>query len=472
MSMSPTKQFSLYRVIAMAIVVAWFAAFFVGCTGSQQATETVVNQTTAPEWVQSRPTSSGYYIGLGSCNKLAQPLEYQNIAKKNALNDLATEISVRVQGETFLNTMEVNKNFSEEFMSTISTTTDAKIEDYEIAGTWEDKQMYYVYYRLNKAQYQQAKLQKKNMTMAAANDYYIKGRDAEALNNLASAFELYTRGLIQMQPYWDEVNKYQGDSAEKYLDGVLYRGMQRIANGISLQPKGSKVSVSSENSFVGNLQVVANYNGRPVKGIGIISQFEKIKYSKPKTQITNEEGAVFVQVSDIDPRIKSNVVKLSVDVDALMPIDIDKKIANGLMKTMRGDKREVPIEFLSPTFFISSEEKAYGQAQAQKNLQAAFVNNLVLQGMRISDKKTEANYQVQLTANSSEGGTAQGFVVAYLDLTVTVTHQQTGEVVYSESIPAIKGLQLNKEAASTDAYKKAKDKIDTEIVTSVLSAIM
>jgi hypothetical protein len=44
--------------------------------------------------------------------------------------------------------------------------------------------------------------------------------------------------------------------------------------------------------------------------------------------------------------------------------------------------------------------------------------------------------------------------------------------VYSESIPGIKGLQLTREAASTDAYKKAKDKIDSEIVTSLLSSIM
>ena len=310
------------------------------------------------------------------------------------------------------------------------------------------------------------------MTMSAAYDYYQKGQDAEALNNVVSAFELYTRGLIQMQEYWNDVNKYRIDSTEIYLDGELYRAMQRVANGINLQPKGSKVTLSAENRFNGNLSVSAIYNGRPVKGIHVISQYEKLTYSKPKNQLTNEEGLVFVPVSDIDPKSKNNIVKLSIETDALMPADIDKKLASGLMKTIRGDKKEIPIEFVAPSFYVTSDEKQFGEVSNQKTLQAVFTNNLVTKGMRISDKKAECNYQVQLTANTTEGGTAQGFVVAYLDFTLTVIHTITGEVVYSESIPGIKGLQLTREAASTDAYKKAKDKIDSEIVTSLLSSIM
>lgn len=470
MYIKPSSLRLIYALVALPLVL--MSISFSGCKAGKGSSETAVQETAAPEWVQQRPQNGGYYIGIGSCSKLAQPLDYQNIAKKNALNDLATEISVRVQGETFLNSMEVNKNFSEEFMSTISTSTDAKIEDFEVAGVWEDKQTYFVYYRLNKAQYQQAKQAKKNMAMSAAFDYYTKGLDAERLNNVVSAFELYTRGLIQLQEYWNDVNKYRIDSSEIYLDGELYRSMQRVANGILLQPTTNKVVLSSENQFNGNLTVVATYNGAPVRAIGIISHFDKPKYTKPRTQLSNAEGTVFVSVNDIDPKSKNNVVKLSIDVEALMPADIDKKLANGLMKTMRGDKKEVPIEFVTPSFHVTSEEKLFGAASTQKNLQAAFSNNLVTQGMRLSDKKNESNYQVTITANTSEGGTAQGFVVAYLDLVVTVTKTTTNEVVYSESVPAIKGLQLNRDAAGTDAYKKAKDKIDSEIVNSVLNAIL
>jgi len=62
-----------------------------------------------------------------------------------------------VQGQTFLNSLEVNDSFSEEFISNVSTSTDEKIQDYEVAGSWEDKNEYWIYYRLDKARYQAAK---------------------------------------------------------------------------------------------------------------------------------------------------------------------------------------------------------------------------------------------------------------------------------------------------------------------------
>ena len=49
-----------------------------------------------PEWVKEHPVSSNYYIGVGSISKNGQSLNYREQAKKNALNDLASEISVTI----------------------------------------------------------------------------------------------------------------------------------------------------------------------------------------------------------------------------------------------------------------------------------------------------------------------------------------------------------------------------------------
>ena len=47
-----------------------------------------------PTWVSARPVTGGYYVGIGLANK-NRP-DAQEAAKKNALNDLASEISVTV----------------------------------------------------------------------------------------------------------------------------------------------------------------------------------------------------------------------------------------------------------------------------------------------------------------------------------------------------------------------------------------
>jgi hypothetical protein len=46
-----------------------------------------------------------------------------------------------------------------------------------------------------------------------------------------------------------------------------------------------------------------------------------------------------------------------------------------------------------------------------------------------------------------------------------------GETVYSESINNIKGLQLNLESASQDAYKKGRSRIEEQMVSSILEVI-
>ena len=177
-----------------------------GCRGKNTVKTVVPPPQPKPEWVSARPVNSAYYVGIATCSKTTQPADYQAIAKKLALNDLATEISVKVEGQTFFNTMEVNKAFSESFSSNVTTSSSEMLEDYEVAGIWEDKEMYAVYYKLNKFDYQSKKAQKKENTLRAAFDYLIKGREAKKLGNIPSAIDLFYHGLFALKPYWTEVN--------------------------------------------------------------------------------------------------------------------------------------------------------------------------------------------------------------------------------------------------------------------------
>jgi hypothetical protein len=53
---------------------------------------------------------------------------------------------------------------------------------------------------------------------------------------------------------------------------------------------------------------------------------------------------------------------------------------------------------------------------------------------------------------------------------ITITNR-AGDKVFQESINNIKGLQLNKEAASIEAYKKGKQRIEEQMISSILESI-
>jgi len=426
----------------------------------------------APEWVAARPQSGAYYIGIGSSSKKAQPLDYQTIAKKNALNDLASEISVRVQGQTFLNSLEVNKNFSEEFISTISTTTDERIENFEVAGVWENQEEYWTYYRLNKSEYQRLKREKKNMAMNAANDYYLKGKGAEASANIPAAFDLYMRGLFAVQEYWDEVNEYDAAGGKIFIDNEIYGSLQRICTGMVINSQALKVVLSSENAYNANLALTVTYEGKPVRGITLTYNYKREHYMKPRPAITDEVGKILANVSEVNANEKSNSLDVNIDLEPLLSSDLDRTIQKGLVKGMRTEGRQIPIELVTPSFFITSEEKVFGKNASGTLLLSAMNAELLRNGMRISPSEKETNFRVSIQSNTTEGGTSQGFYVAFLEMTVAVRNVSTGDIVYQESLNSIKGLQLNKDAAGIEAYKKGKEKIENEMVKSILSSIM
>ncbi|MFM9986128.1 MAG: LPP20 family lipoprotein [Flavobacteriales bacterium] len=473
--MKRINQIQSKLLMVFALAVGLMAMSFSGCNAGKDITngaKDVKAPEAAPEWVGSRPHNAGYYIGVGTCSKTNQPLDYQTIAKKNALNDLASEISVRVQGETFLNSLEVNKNFSEEFISTISTTTDEKIENYEVAGIWENKNEYWVYYRLNKGEYQRQKQEKKNNVLSQAHDYYQKGLEAEKLGSVPAAFDLYMHGLFAMREYWDEVNEYRSDSTKVYLDNELYSSMQRIGSGLRIEPSATKISLSADNSYNANVTIAVKYDGKPVRGITVLSNYLRPRYARPKSGVSDQSGQITVNVSDVSTTEKSNNLDLSIDLNPLLAQDLDLTIQRGLLKTMRTDQRQVPIELITPSFYIKSDEKVFGSNSSANVLGSALNSELVKRGMRISSSPTETNYAVNITSNTTQGGSSQGFTVAFLEMTIYVKNCVTGEVVYQETQSSIKGLQLNLDAASMEAYKKGKEKMETEIVKSMMEAIL
>ena len=445
------------------------------CGGKKETVATgrsTTIETPAPEWVGNRPQSPSYYIGVGSCSKFSQPYDYQTIAKKNALNDLASEISVRVQGQTFLNSLEVNRSFSEEFISNVSTSTDAKIEEYEIAGTWENKNEFWVYYRLNKGLYQSQKLAKKSAAMNLANDFYQKGIQAELVANVPVAFDLYMRGLFALKEYWNESNEYATSTGTVFLDNEIFSTMQRMCGSLQMKVDRNKVTLSSDNQFTQEVLVTLLLGNQAVKGMTVRYGYEKNAGPTERVVLTTEVGHAAVPVNEVNFSKPGNAVVIDVDLSKLKVQDLDQKVQDGFIQSLKTDSKVLPIEALLPTFFIVSSEANFGVASAGRVLQSALSGALVSKGLRIVGNANEADFIATIQSNTKEGGQANGFVVAFLEMNLEVKNRKTSEVAYSETLSSVKGLQLNKDAAGIEAYKKGKEKIEQQVTPKLLQSIL
>jgi len=188
--------------------------------------------------------------------------------------------------------------------------------------------------------------------------------------------------------------------------------------------------------------------------------------------ITTEVGHATVPVSEANFSNTSNAVTIELDLTKLKVQDLDQKVQDGFIQSFKTDRKALPIEAVLPSFFIKSNVLNYGALTSAKVLQSALSGALVAKGLRIAGKESEADFVATIESNTKEGGQANGFVVAFLEVNLVVKNRKTGEVAFSETLSSVKGLQLNKDAAGIEAYKKGKEKVEQAMTPKLLQSIL
>ena len=101
-----------------------------------------------PAWVMTHPTSDDAYIGIG-----AAPLSDADHVKKAtqlALSDIAAQIALKVDNQSFLHTVDVDGKSRELFEDKIQTNLTTWLEGQELKDSYSSADTYYVCYSLNK----------------------------------------------------------------------------------------------------------------------------------------------------------------------------------------------------------------------------------------------------------------------------------------------------------------------------------
>ncbi|MFM7103962.1 MAG: hypothetical protein ACKOW8_00460, partial [Flavobacteriales bacterium] len=83
----------------------------------------------------------------------------------------------------------------------------------------------------------------------------------------------------------------------------------------------------------------------------------------------------------------------------------------------------------------------------------------------------ESNYVVVIKSTLKPGGSADGFVMQFLDIEVEVKDNPSGTPVYSEVLTSIKGVGINALGATADAYKRARERLEQQIVPSMCKVL-
>ena len=82
--------------------------------------------------------------------------DFQQIARNNALLEIATQIGVKVESSSFMQTVDVDGRSKSLFEEKVRESVADHLEGQELKDSYNDGSRYYVYYELDIRKYEKA----------------------------------------------------------------------------------------------------------------------------------------------------------------------------------------------------------------------------------------------------------------------------------------------------------------------------
>ena len=457
--------------IAIALLV------FAACKGHKDAVKdpqaTAPQDVPKPAWVSARPSGDFDYIGIGTCPKARA--DFQESAKKSALNDLASEISVRVEGNSLLSTLDEKTRFSETFTSNINTSTNEQLEGYEQVDTWQNATEFWVYYRLSKSEHARIKAERKAKAIAQAKDGYMRAQQQLVMGDLKGAFDQDLRALIAMKEYWGESDVVTVGDKQVPLANEIFADLQRLTNGVRFTALPERCALDYANRFKRELLISAAFadgkQSRDLVQLPVIIGFPGSNGKVSESKNTDTEGRLRTTVQRVEMSGAAAELLVRLNVEDLVSKDLDPVFVKPLVGSLTIPELRVPIDRAMPKVYITSDEMNLGKP-VTAGIALGIKEELTSKGFRFTDRLSDADVLMNLSAFTREGGESSGFYTTLLDVTYTFRDRRTNETIVEGGKQGLKGIQLDYVRAGMDAYKKAGNELRKDLVNSMMNALL
>lgn len=453
------------RILIYILTILMLSA----CTSTRKLQEELhAQEDLRPSWVRSRPISSMDYIGIGQARKQGNVEEYQKMARNNALNDLASEIEVRVSSNSLLYTLEHDERFSENYSQSIMTSSDLRLEGFEVSDSYEDENAYWAFYRLDKQRYEEIKAAWKNEALSRASQHLVNARSARASGDLRAASSHFIESLEELQAYWGEENLVDvesstGGSEQIAIDRVALEEFAEMRSAFRLRSNVELVQLDASNDFRFPVEVTAELDGKAAIPMPIVQRMG----SQARTVSISDQLNILVRPGEKG----QTVLRVSAD-----PFEEARKRVRrtglAFMESMlQAEIQLIDIFTVYPAVtLITTQQGIDGGRGRSTILRSAVIEGLSQLDIQV-DEKGESPYTIEVNAISRDGGTAQTFNVVYTDVTITAGDRKEGSTAYSTRLESVKGVHNNTMDASNLSLRKSADKIDKNLLKPLVSAM-
>lgn len=443
--------------------------FVLACILTQCASTKVVP--IKPEWLQNRPITPGFYIGIGFGNKKANTNGYQQTAKNNALNDLAGEIRVKISNSSLLYTLAVNNSVNETFDSKTLTSTDESLEGYELVDTYEDQDNYWAYYKLSKQIYDEIKQQRIQKAIDNALSKYDKALNFKSQFQYYNAVILFVKAIEDLKPYLSEqlICKYK--TKDIYLGNELFNEILAIFNELSIESDLKEITVKKGQPVEEDLLTfwVSDKKGHRVENIPVIADFTAGSLINDMDRST-ANGVVAFSIPKLKSKKNQEYFSSKLDMNSLLQEATNDFLIRKLLRNIKPVAYNKLLNIVNPVFYVSSTENKFGRPDNATLLKEAINSALMPFGVNLTNNQKDADFLVEITSDSRYAESGNGICKASLDAVITVKNKES-KVLYQRNMKNINAVQNSYESAGSEAYNAGVEYLKTRVVPDMMEQL-
>lgn len=421
-------------------------------------------QSKKPSWIEQRPVTPFYYIGIGSAPKEGAEADYRQAAKDNALQDLSSEIQVNISSDFIHNLTEKSGIVEEDVKSQVRSSTKAFLEGYEAVGAWEDANTYWVYYRLSKDVYKKKRAERRESALKLAMDLYKKARQKADAFDPAAALRMYVQAVGAIQQFLAEPLNVKINGKNVILQNEVFNALQEVLARLNLSGTPARLSAKSSQPLKEPLTVTAVFTDKSgtahkVRGLPLDFSFVRGKGTLVNYLETNAQGMARCQVSRVASGDKLQIIQARIAIAKMQPENFSA-LAQNIINNLSLPQVRFILNVSGLTVFVDASEQNLGKKVDLLIVEPRLKTAMADKGFTFTDDISKADILIDLKVASRKGAQVYNLYSAFADANISVTDLRTGSEIYKKALSNIKGIQLNFKKAGTKALQSVGDKME------------
>ncbi len=449
--------------------VLLIAMLIFGCSGPKKVEKVYPP---APSWVNKRPNSSGYYIGVGSAVKTADMNQTQQTAKQNALADMASDISINISTNSLLSSFESSSNFSEDFSKTIKAQAEQDLEGYETVENYEDQNNYWVYFRLSKVEYQRIKEERRSKAVTKALDLYDKGINAEKVGEVRLAIISFIKALEPLKPYFADPLQTQYQGKDIYLGNEISKEITQVLSSIWIVASNRQLRVKQGQPLaVGSLEFKVSYkNGLPLNGLMLSGSYTE-KPMRVSKILTDNNGLASFNIDAIRSNKNTETLNATLYLENIANEATTDFFLRKLFVRFHAPEASIIISIIKPLFYFTSAESNMDVKLNPGPISEGLKRKILEGGYSTTDTEMEADYRINIIAATKSKGEVGNYKQTTINVTISVK-DKSGIEIYTKQIDNIIGAHFDYQQAGMEAYKEAVKKAENTVTREIIEVVV